>query len=70
MEEKTVTISISKKAAFELYDVIGRLIYSYESAKEYGKMKRGFMKLNNSDIIFDVEAAAMVELWEKLCDHR
>lgn len=70
MEEKTVTISISRKATFELYDVIGRLIYSYKSAKEYGKIERGIVKLNNSDIIFDVEADAMSELWEKLCDHR
>lgn len=66
MEEKTVNITISRKAAIELYDVIGRLIDAYNYAKANTDSERDYIDLFESPRIFDSEARAMTELCKKL----
>lgn len=70
MEKVTVKISISRNAASELYDVIGRLLAHYNNGKTYECPERSFVYLAERPIIFDVEARAMTELQKQLYDYR
>ena len=70
MEEKTVTITISKRDADELYEVIGRLICAYDYARDHSEHDPLYVKLNEVTQIFKSEAAAMVKLWNQLSDYR
>lgn len=69
MEEKTVTITINKNVANELYDVIGRLNCAYDYARDNSHIELDYVDLFENPRIFKSEAAAMVELWEALCNN-
>lgn len=70
MEEKTVTISISKNVADELYEVIGRMICAYDYARDQYDQDPLYLGRNEGTLIYKSEAAAMVQLWEAICNHR